>query len=108
MSRAAGCQRELRRYNVAMNKHLRDMLLELWLLIPMVAFAVADLARQESWSWQGSYAQVDPTGGLAWQPRPFGCESAAPVRHIDFWEGNDANFGDAPGKTWKQHAKDPK
>lgn len=60
------------------------------------------------WSWQGTYAEVDPKGDLAWKPRPFVFEKSASIRYIDFEAGDDANPGDSAAKPWKHHPWDPK
>lgn len=60
------------------------------------------------WSWQETQAVIDPKGDLAWTPRPFVFEKAAPVRYVDFEAGDDANAGDAPEKAWKHHPWDAK
>ena len=59
------------------------------------------------WSWQEAQTQVDPKGGLAWQPRPFVFEKGPSPRYIDFDAGNDASAGDAPERPWKHHPWDP-
>jgi hypothetical protein len=64
-------------------------------------------ANQDHWSWQDSYAAVDPKGDLTWAPRPFVFQKSDPVRYIDFEGGSDANPGDAPARPWKHHPWDP-
>jgi hypothetical protein len=83
-------------------------------LAPLLAIvALAGLASVEGapkparWSWADTYAEIDPKGGLSWQPRPFTFEKSASVRYIDFENGNDANPGDTPAEPWKHHPWDP-
>ena len=59
------------------------------------------------WSWQESYAEVDPKGDLVWKPRPFAFEKSGAISYIDFEAGDDANSGDAPAAPWKHHPWDP-
>ena len=77
-------------------------------LIPNCGFSEdSPSANQHHWSWQDSYAAVDPKGGLTWAPRPFVFQKSDPVRYIDFEGGSDANPGDAPARPWKHHPWDP-
>ena len=77
-------------------------------LIPNCGFSEASpSANQYHWSWQDSYAAVDPKGDLTWAPRPFVFQKSDPVRYIDFEGGSDANAGDAPARPWKHHPWDP-
>ena len=86
-----------------------DVLALALVMVPVAGFpAAADAPNPPRWSWQETYAEVDPKGGLAWQPRSFVFETAAPVRYIDFEGGDDTNPGDGPGKPWKHHPWDPK
>src|SRR6059036_1543554 len=59
------------------------------------------------WSWQETYAEVDPKGDLKWKPRPFVFEKGDSVRYIDFETGDDANSGAVPATPWKHHPWDP-
>jgi hypothetical protein len=61
----------------------------------------------ETYSWQKSYAKVDPKGELSWTPEPFAFQKGDSVRYIDFAGGNDANPGTSPDKAWKHHPWDP-
>jgi hypothetical protein len=76
-----------------------------------LAFAIASATAgaapvPQRWSWQESYAEVDPKGDLTWKPRPFVFEKGASVRYIDFEAGDDANSGDTPATAWKHHPWD--
>ncbi len=75
-------------------------------LISVVWVHGADIAPSH-WSWQESYAQVDPKGDLKWNPHPFVFEKGSSVRYIDFEAGNDANSGETPATPWKHHPWDP-
>src|ERR1051325_9185351 len=59
------------------------------------------------WSWQESYAEVNPKGDLVWKPQPFVFEKSGSVRYIDFEAGDDANSGDTAATPWKPHPWDP-
>ncbi len=72
----------------------------------LVGFA-AVCGAAETYSWQQSYAKVDPKGNLTWTPKMFTFEKGQTVRYIDFAAGNDANPGTSPDKAWKHHPWDP-
>jgi len=88
-----------------MHKHFTLFLAAIIAVEFEVAAADTNSAR---WSWQQTYAAIDPKGDLGWQPRPFVFEKGDSVRYIDFEAGDDANSGEAPGVAWKHHPWDPK
>ena len=69
--------------------------------------AEGDKRNPMRWSWQESYAEVDPKGDLKWNPRPFVFEKGESARFIDFDAGDDANSGESSGTSWKHHPWDP-
>lgn len=77
------------------------------LALALIPLSHAGFAAPAGWSWQESYAKVDPKGDLTWTPRPFVFEKGASIRYIDFEAGNDANPGDTPAQPWKHHPWDP-
>ncbi len=88
-------------------RFLLSMLCVATISLGLVVSACAAEGASTRWSWQETYATVNPKGDLAWTPRPFEYEKGASVRYIDFDRGSDANSGDAPGKPWKHHPWDP-
>ena len=91
------------------NRILALLASALALAIPAVSGLCAErgVPIPTRWSWQESYADVDPKGNLLSKPRPFVFEKGASVRYIDFEVGDDANAGDAHAKPWKHHPWDP-
>ncbi|NGO38548.1 hypothetical protein G4L39_03925 [Limisphaera ngatamarikiensis] len=83
-----------------------------WLGVGLMVWVVGGVAdwggaAEARWSWQDSYAEVDPRGDLRWRPRPFVFERGSSVRYIDFEGGDDGNEGDSPERPWKHHPWDP-
>src|SRR3954468_16794935 len=71
------------------------------------ALAFNAVETVQAWSWQESYADVDPKGDLKWKPHPFVYEKGNAVRYIDFDAGNDGNSGETTAAAWKHHPWDP-
>src|SRR5690348_12515867 len=77
-----------------------------WMVLVAALTGHASESRTE-WTWQNSYAEVDPKGDLRWKPHPFVFEKGDSVRYIDFDGGKDSNSGETQSSAWKHHPWDP-
>src|SRR5437868_1313649 len=84
-----------------------SVILSLTETLILFLFVTSAIDAAPRWSWQESYAEVDPRGDLKWNPRRFQFEKTGSVRYIDFEAGNDANSGEATATPWKHHPWDP-
>lgn len=82
-------------------------ILALALISVSTLYAQGDKRIPTRWSWEETYAEVDPKGNLKWNPRPFVFEKGESARFIDFDAGDDANSGESSGTSWKHHPWDP-
>src|SRR4051812_3351140 len=77
------------------------------IVIPLTVLSASEDNLAARWSWQDSYAEVNPKGDLTWKSHPFVFEKGGSVRYIDFETGDDANTGETTATAWKHHPWDP-